>query len=95
MIVARIKDRKFRELRGYFLVQSAAAVASVMLLMLLVALIDSEVVVAAIGASVFIAVSAPHAKTSRARHFIGGYACGILAGVVGFLLTIVAPGFPA
>ncbi|MDR3135888.1 MAG: HPP family protein [Coriobacteriales bacterium] len=90
----RIQDSCFKQLRWYFLAQSGAAMLIVILLMSLASIIDSEVVVASIGASVFIAMSMPQAKTSRARYFIGGYACGILAGAAGFALMTAVPFMP-
>jgi CBS-domain-containing membrane protein len=90
----RIVNKAYSSLRRHFLVQTLAGAVAVMLLMLLASLIDSEVVVASIGASVFIAVTLPHGNTTRPRYLVGGYFCGILAGLAGFALHSLLPWFP-
>jgi CBS-domain-containing membrane protein len=90
----RLFSDKFDSLRVHFWVQSLAAAVAVALLMLLAGLIDSQVVVASLGASVFIACAAPHSKTTRARYFLGGYFCGIAAGLLCYALDSAVDGFP-
>lgn len=42
---------------------------------------DSELSIASLGASAFIAFSSPLSETSRPRFFIGGYCVGIICGL--------------
>jgi CBS-domain-containing membrane protein len=51
----------------------------------------SETIIASLGASTFIVTSMPHAHSARPRYLIGGYACGIFAGLAGFLLASACP----
>jgi CBS-domain-containing membrane protein len=90
----RLIDGRLKENRKHFVLQSLAGTVLIMLLLSIANIIDSAVVVASIGSSVFVGVSSPHAPTSRARYFIGGYLCGCAAGLVGFALETFIPSIP-
>ena len=90
--MVRLTDPQFKKNWRYYLLQSLAGAIMVTLLLTMTAIIDSHVVLAALGASIFIAVAFPHAKSSHARYFIGGYLCGIVSGVIGIVVYFVIPG---
>ncbi|MDR0887798.1 MAG: HPP family protein [Candidatus Methanoplasma sp.] len=82
----RLIDENSREFRKNYLLQSLLGAIIVMILVLLADVIVSETVVASLGASAFIAMAMPRSKLAKPRYFIGGYACGILWGIVGNLM---------
>lgn len=55
--------------------------------------IQTEIAVASLGASAFIAFYFPNAEASRPRNLLGGYACGLLCGLLcHWLLHLLLPG---
>ncbi|MDR2108726.1 MAG: HPP family protein [Coriobacteriales bacterium] len=90
----RLYDPEFKGKRKHFLLQSLAGTAAVVLLMQLQTLVASDVVLASIGATIFIAVATPQAPTSKPRFFVGGYLAGVLSGGVGALLRDFVPELP-
>jgi len=77
----RFIDRKFRRNVGRYLFQCALATGAVLLILLVLDVITQAVIIASLGASSFIAFTMPHANVSRPRYLVGGYVCGMAAGV--------------
>lgn len=74
-------DRHFRreDFKRYAL-QCGLAGLVVLVLLLVLDAVTQTVLIAALGASTFIAFAVPRSKHSGPRHMIGGYAVGIFAG---------------
>lgn len=74
-------DRHFRweNLQRYALQCGLAGVVVIVLLLILDA-VTQTVLIASLGASAFIAFAVPRSLHSGARHLIGGYLIGIVAG---------------
>ena len=74
-------DRHFRreDLKRYAL-QCGLAGFVVFILLLVLDAVTQTVLIAALGASAFIAFAVPRSLHSGPRHMIGGYVVGILAG---------------
>lgn len=70
-----------RELRRNA-VGSLCAAAFVAIAFGVASLLDSQLLVASVGASAFIAFLFPHANSARPRFLVGGYLCGCLWGGV-------------
>jgi CBS-domain-containing membrane protein len=88
----RIIDEKFKTDPLPYLLQPAVGVLTIGLLMLVSETVLSLPIIASLGATMFIVVTAPRASATQARHLIGGYLCGIAGGLVAWLLGIVLPG---
>ena len=74
-------DRQFRrESFKRYALQCGLAGLVVLLLLLILDAVTQTVLIAALGASAFIAFAVPRSLHSGARHMIGGYAIGIVAG---------------
>ncbi len=73
-------DKKFRTNKTRYILQALAAVP-VLLALLIFQDVLSDVMVASLGASTFIACTVPHQRASSPRFFIGGYCMGIIAGI--------------
>lgn len=76
---------KFRDLWGYYLLQSVLAGLAV-LLIVVVFTTEREVVISSLGATVFICFAMPKAVSAQTKHVIGGHAVGLLCGAI-FTLT--------
>lgn len=74
-------DRHFRreDFKRYAL-QCGLAGLVVLVLLLVLDAVTQTVLIAALGASTFIAFAVPRSKHSGPRHMIGGYVVGIFAG---------------
>jgi CBS-domain-containing membrane protein len=69
-----------------YLIQCGMATVVVMNLMLVMDTVTQTVLIAALGASTFIAFAVPRSEVSAPRHLIGGYLVGLLAGTALSLL---------
>lgn len=76
-----------RRITGAHLIQSLMAAVYIFLVFIVMNSFHSNLTVASLGASAFIAFSFPHAQSSRPRYLIGGYCVGALCGVVFFYLA--------
>lgn len=76
-----ILDDGFRRDPRPFFLQSAIAAFIVMVLMVLHQVLPSPALIAALGASSFVAFTMPNVPLSSPRRLIGGYACGVIVGV--------------
>ena len=61
-------------------IQSGLATVFLLSLLLIMDVLTQKVLIAALGASTFIAFVVPRSTTADARHLIGGYLVGIIAG---------------
>jgi CBS-domain-containing membrane protein len=77
-----------------YLFQSLWGAVMIMLLIFLTDFILSETIFASFGATIFIASTMPLSKTSEPRYLIGGYSCGIVSGIFGFLMCAWLPIVP-
>jgi len=77
----RILDPNFRPHVGRYLFQCALATGAVLIILLVLDVIAHAVIIASLGASSFIVFTMPHGNVSRPRFLIGGYVCGMAAGV--------------
>jgi len=79
-------DRKFHRNVGRYFFQCALATGAVLVILLVLNVITQAVIIASLGASSFIAFTMPHANVSRPRYLVGGYVCGMAAGLAMDLL---------
>lgn len=78
----QIFDEQFRRRPGRYLAQAAlAAVVIALLTGFYPALLDTPVLLAALGASTFLAATIPHSPMTSSRRLVGGYFCGAAVGV--------------
>ena len=75
-----IIDPKFRKNKGMYVAQTALVVMVIFILLTVLDAVSNAAVIAALGASSFIAFTMPHAEVSRPRFMLGGYAVGLVAG---------------
>ncbi len=84
-------DRHFRrdDLKRYTM-QCGLAGLAVLVLLLVLDAVTQTVLIAALGASAFIAFAVPRSPHSGPRHMIGGYVAGIFAGsLMAVLKTLI------
>lgn len=73
-------DRKLNKKPEYFLLQTLLAFVSLLLVLALIGLMGREVLVAALGSSLFIAFLTPDSYTAQTRNLISSH---LLAGGIG------------
>lgn len=78
----RITDENLRRHGKNYILQPLLGAAVIMLLLLLSDFILSETIIASFGATVFIVTTMPLSKTAKPRYLVGGYVCGIAAGLL-------------
>jgi len=78
----RLLDKQFADNKAQYVLQCLLAAVSILLIQLVIGEFSHVVVVAAFGASVFIAFTMPHANVSRARFLVGGYIVALAIGTV-------------
>jgi len=77
-----LDDRLQRENLNRYFLQCTLAFVVVLILLLVLDAFTQTVLIAALGASTFIAFAVPRSLHSDPRHMIGGYLVGILAGAL-------------
>jgi len=89
-------DPKFGENKAKYIAQCAVVTLVMIVVLEILDAIADAAVIGALGASTFIAFTMPHARVSSPRFLVGGYAVGILAGVVCYYasVVVVAAGIP-
>ena len=87
----RIFDPKFQNNKMRYLLQTAIGAVAVAAALLIFDIVDQPVIIASLGASGFVAFSAPQRRVAGPRHLIGGYIIGIAVGCALHYLAI----FPA
>ncbi len=89
----RLLDKRFGENKAQYVLQCLLATVSILLIQLVIGAFAHIVVVAAFGASAFIAFTMPHAEVSKARFLIGGYLVGLVIGTAGNeIAALLRPG---
>ncbi len=78
----KLIDEKFRKYPAAYLVQPLMAGLAIMVLMLFQHQLKSSALVAALGASAFTVFTVPRAKSAQSKVLVGGYVCGVVAGVI-------------
>ncbi|MFT5446276.1 MAG: CBS-domain-containing membrane protein [Gammaproteobacteria bacterium] len=82
----RILDPKFVVHVGAYAGQCLAAAATLFVLLCLLDTLTQTVLIAALGASAFIAFTMPHTDSSKPRYLLGGYVIGTVIGCAASLL---------
>lgn len=86
-----ILDEKFKTHKARYVLQCTLATCAVFVVLLVLDVLYDTVIIAALGASSFIAFTMPRAQISRPRFLIGGYLFGIIAGVLCHYLSTWLP----
>ena len=86
-----ILDKGFREHKLRYVLQCGLATVSVLVVLLILYGMSNAAVIAALGASSFIAFTMPQAQVSRPRFLIGGYVVGAAAGTLCHYLNAGIP----
>ncbi len=76
----RLFDAKFRAHKSRYIFQCLLATGSLIIIQLVIGQLSNQVVVAAFGASAFLAFGMPHARSTRPRFLIGGYLVALAIG---------------
>ncbi|MGD2278894.1 MAG: HPP family protein [Candidatus Omnitrophota bacterium] len=76
----RLLDKKFRENKKQFIIQSLLAGVAVAAALTLFDVVRHPVIIASFGASSFIAFTVPHMQYSSPRNLVGGYVIGVIVG---------------
>lgn len=85
-----LDDRLRKENLNRYFLQCGLASVVVLILLLVLDVVTQTVLIAALGASTFIAFAVPRSLHSDPRHMIGGYLAGIAAGcLMGTLHTTI------
>lgn len=69
-----------------YLLQSAMVSACVFMCFMLAQLFANGLLITSVGASAFIAFAFPMAESSKPRYLVGGYACGVVFGIISSLI---------
>lgn len=85
----RLFDENFKKNRSRYILQSLLAGLSVGIALALFNVVEDPFIVAAFGASSFIAFGLPHSTMAKPRNLIGGYAVGSLIGGGLYFLTTI------
>lgn len=85
----KLLDEKFRTNKVRYIAQCMLATLSVLIVLLLLDAIADIAVIAALGASFFIAFTMPDKQVSKPRFLIGGYLVGIAVGSLCHYLSLV------
>lgn len=85
----RLFDPKFRRQWHRYLGQCGLATVASVVLLLVFEGIAGDIVIASLGASIFIAFTMPHRRVSSPRFMIGGYVVGAAAGTAAYWLSQV------
>jgi CBS-domain-containing membrane protein len=93
----RLLSDSFKKSPRCFILQSLLATAAMAIILYFVKYLTQAAVVAALGASTFLAFAVPHGTTARPKKMLAGYFIGIVSGVgvsflVGALPSSTLPG---
>lgn len=84
----RMLDPKFRRNVPRYLTQCVMATVVIFSILVFLNIFTQTVLIAALGATTFIAFTMPHVNSARPRYLVGGYTMGIIAGVLFSLLVM-------
>lgn len=80
-------DPRFRTNPTRYIGQTLLAAASILIALLLSNVVENTVSIASLGASTFIAFTAPHNRLSKPKLLIGGYLIGTLTGSLSYAIA--------
>ena len=84
----KVIDQRFKENKAHYFLQCGMATVAVMMILLTIDTMFKEVMIASFGATAFSIFAMPHLRTSSGRSVVGGYAIGMVLGVVFNLVAI-------
>ena len=91
----RIIDKNFRAHIARYILQCLLATVAVMAVLSLMDVVHQTALIAALGASSFVAFTMPEAHVSQPRYLVGGYIVGIaVGGPLGLLHALVLKHYP-
>jgi len=80
-------DERFKRNKARYVGQTALATLMIIAVLLVLDAISNAAIIAAFGASFFIAFTVPHRKAADARHLIGSYLVGAAVGTACYWLS--------
>ena len=83
----RFFDEDFLNHPGQYLVQSALAGVTLWLAIIMLDLATKGIIIASLGATMFILFATPHRKSSQGRYVVGGY---VMAGIIGLVIGLLS-----
>ncbi len=86
----KLIDKNFKDNAARYILQCGLATLSVMVILAVLDAINNTTIIAALGASTFIAFTMPHKPASNPRFLIGGYLMGTLSGTVCHSLSMLS-----
>ena len=86
----QVIDAKFKGNKARYVLQCMLATFCVFVVLLVLDAVTNAAVIAALGASSFIAFTMPDAQISRPRFLIGGYIVGVTVGCFCHYLSLVS-----
>ena len=78
----RLIDEKFRENPVHYVLQTLLAFGVIAAIVVVMGVVTSGTIVAALGASAFIVFAMPHDRTAGPRHLLGGHAICLSIGLL-------------
>jgi hypothetical protein len=84
----RIIDKKFKHNVARYILQCALATLTILIVLVFLDVLTQTAIIAALGASSFIAFTMPAHDASKPRFLIGGYLVGISVGCFCHLLSL-------
>ena len=87
----KLFDDKFEGAKGRYVLQCLLATVSILAVLVILDAIANAAVIAALGASSFIAFTMPETRSSRVRFMVGGYVVGIAVGTLCWGLSLLVP----
>ncbi len=79
--IDHLLDEKYKQNKGRYLLQTLLTTISMAVVLMVLDTISNTVIIAALGASCFIAFTMPHKTLAKPRHLLGGYMVGTLVGL--------------
>jgi len=73
-------DKKFKENKKLYFLQSALATFTIFLILLFLDVVTHTAIIATLGATAFVVFAMPHAYISKMRVLKGGYIIGMIVG---------------
>lgn len=81
-------DKRFEHNKSQYIVQCMLATLVIFTVLMMLNIISSELIIASIASSAFVVFTMPHKERSRARFLIGGYAVGLIVGLLTYALSL-------
>jgi len=87
--MVRFFDERFSKNKVQYLLQCMLATLAVLVVLVILDAKENTAVIAALGASSFVAFTMPHARVAKARFLIGGYIVGIISGFLSWHVSLL------